>query len=140
MSADNAQLEEERRLCYVGMTRAKLRLYLTHANSRALFSGRQYNPPSRFISELPENIITRLPVSAAKAARFLAKPAAKANAAAQEPEQTYSVGDNVVHPKFGKGKILVAKAAGNDTLLQVQFVTAGVKYLMAAYANLTIEQ
>ena len=133
------ELEEERRLCYVGITRAKEMLYITHAATRTLFGATTHNRVSRFVEELPgdlteyksqtdENKITELTFSANVS---LAKPSVK------KPAISFAAGNTVMHKKFGKGIVLKAIEVGNDYHLEVAFDSVGTKHLMAAYANLT---
>lgn len=145
---DNEEIEEERRLCYVGITRAKSKLFITRAKSRTLFCRTTYNPPSRFLSEIPDNLIEtymekpaqayyssgtdtshNLSQTATKSALFSnAKPAATDKAALD-----YKAGDKVSHRKFGVGTIISAQSMGKDMLLQISF-PEGEKKLLAAYA------
>jgi DNA helicase-2/ATP-dependent DNA helicase PcrA len=133
------ELEEERRLCYVGITRAKEMLSITHAATRTLFGATTHNRVSRFVEELPgdlteyksqtdENKITELTFSANVS---LAKPSVK------KPAISFAAGNTVMHKKFGKGIVLKAIEVGNDYHLEVAFDSVGTKHLMAAYANLT---
>lgn len=141
------ELEEERRLAYVGITRAKKKLYMTYAKVRMMFGSTVYNRPSRFVEEIPEEYrelvgqaaqparprIDKRPMvqaPAATGARFGYVPPAKSTA-------TFSKGDVVTHNTFGKGLVLNVKPMGGDLLLEVAFDTYGTKKLMANYANLT---
>jgi DNA helicase-2/ATP-dependent DNA helicase PcrA len=125
-----AELEEERRLCYVGMTRAKKRLYLTSAEERLIFGENWYNGPSRFLEEIPEELM-----KADLAAKE--KEMIKIDAPAEEIEYNFNVGDTINHPKFGTGEITGLSGKGNELIIQVDFVSAGEKLLMAKYAPLT---
>jgi DNA helicase-2/ATP-dependent DNA helicase PcrA len=129
-------LEEERRLMYVAVTRARRRLYLSHAQSRMLHGQIRYNIPSRFLDEIPENLLKRLntrPVAKYQAAystqEFAATPRATANNA------PWKVGQGVRHAKFGAGVIL-AYEGGADARVQVNFRDAGTKWLALEYAKL----
>jgi len=149
-------LEEERRLAYVALTRAKERLYLIHARERMLYGRTQYNQPSRFIKELPEEVVEsdllkkQQQAEAAKAAgesprqkknpiskEFLkqADTAAALTRTARSME-SFEVGDRVKHASFGQGEILSATLMGADILYEIAFDTAGTKKLMATYARL----
>src|SRR5207244_9904231 len=100
---DAAELEEERRLAYVGITRARKRLYLTHAWSRSLFGGSNYNPPSRFLSEIPPHLVHSMegePVSGRDGAASGREPVAIA------------AGDTVVHDRWGEGVVVSISGAG----------------------------
>jgi DNA helicase-2/ATP-dependent DNA helicase PcrA len=114
-------LEEERRLCYVGMTRAKEKLYLTHALSRKVYGSSSYNPPSSFIEEIPEELFSS------------EKTDSKENDCNQSE---YVVGDQVEHPEWGVGKIVSTKESKGDIQLAVAFPDKGVKKLLLAYAPL----
>lgn len=145
--SDEAEIEEERRLCYVGITRAKERLFLTRAQSRTLFGSTKYNLPSRFLEEIPaelldckeerakivsdiEHIGGARPVGFGKSG-FLAQKDEVKKAAA--PKVQFAPGDQVKHRKFGIGTIVSAQPMGADTLLRIAF-EEGEKKLLAAYA------
>jgi DNA helicase-2/ATP-dependent DNA helicase PcrA len=125
-----AELEEERRLCYVGMTRAKKRLYLTSAEERLIFGENWYNGPSRFLEEIPEELIRA--DAAAKE-----KDVIDIGAPAEEIEYNFNVGDAINHPKFGRGEITGVSGKGSELIIQVDFEDSGEKMLMARYAPLT---
>ena len=141
MSSD--ELEEERRLCYVGITRAKQILHISHAFSRSLYGSTSYNQPSRFLAEIPSELIdgqftVNTPV---RNSVFTKAPAQHSSVnLSNQPKAAakcdFSAGDRVKHFKFGEGTILKATAVGNDVHLEVMFDTAGTKNLMAAYAKL----
>jgi DNA helicase-2/ATP-dependent DNA helicase PcrA len=147
------ELEEERRLCYVGITRAQERLYLTHAWCRSLFGSTQYNPPSRFLAEIPGELVnvtgeTRV-IGAGRDARDVIVEAAMRSGERTprtSPARTeirgadhlgLRVGDDVVHPKFGEGVVLAIKGQGDKAEAQVRFPDAGEKWLLLAWAPLT---
>ena len=138
----NEELEEERRLCYVGITRAKQILHISHAFSRSLYGSTSYNQPSRFLAEIPSELIDgQLVASTPKANNIFTKPAqhSSVNLSSQPkaaPKCDFAAGDRVSHFRFGEGTILKATAVGNDVHLEVMFDTAGTKNLMAAYARL----
>lgn len=118
---DLSELEEERRLCYVGITRAKERLYLTHAWSRSLWGGTSYQMQSRFLREIPETLV---------------QPVEEVEAKIPIPQQvvaTFAVGDEVVHKKFGRGRVVAVKSSDQVTVL---FPTEGEKTLLVSYAPL----
>ena len=123
---DTAELEEERRLAYVGITRARRRLYLTHAWSRSLFGASSYNPPSRFLAEIPADLVEEVEGERAEAA-------IQATAA---PIPEVSPGDTVMHDRFGEGVVLSVSGRGQDTELVVVFQDEGEKRLLLAYAPL----
>jgi DNA helicase II / ATP-dependent DNA helicase PcrA len=127
-------VEEERRLCYVGITRAQRALYLTHARSRSLFGGRDWNMPSRFIDEIPVEFTDRdedAPTGTAAAATW------GGGAAAPEPAgagASFALGEDVVHANFGEGVITGVEPGG---LVVVRFAADGSeRKLMADYAPL----
>jgi len=141
---DPDELEEERRLCYVAMTRARERLYLCSAWSRTLFGGQSANPPSRFLKEIPAELIEdraadRGGPSRRAMARAGGRPGGLANRApldAADDGAELAVGDRVLHPSFGPGKILeLSGRAGAEEVL-VRFDEYGTKRLVLAYAPL----
>jgi DNA helicase-2/ATP-dependent DNA helicase PcrA len=132
--ADLASLEEERRLCYVGATRAMRQLYLTYAEQRRLYGVDQYGQPSRFIHELPpeliEEIRPRLKVS---------RPVFVKRAQLEEPAgHAMKMGSRVRHSKFGDGVVLNFEGNGPQARIQVNFERQGTKWLMLSYANLEV--
>jgi DNA helicase-2/ATP-dependent DNA helicase PcrA len=139
-------LEEERRLMYVALTRARRRLYLSFAQSRMLHGQTRYNIPSRFLQEIPAALVKRVGAFAVKEQRPPAYASAQLVAAApaapfqlrKSLEGTgWQVGQNVHHPKFGAGVIVGAEGRGTDARVQVNFRQAGVKWLALEYAKLT---
>ncbi len=132
--SDSDGLEEERRLMYVAITRARRRLYLTHAQSRMLHGQIRYGLPSRFLSELPDNLL--LPLNNRRAA-WVAEPAAASSYASNQGAGGFSVGQSVTHPKFGAGVILNFEGRGSDARVQVKFREAGTKWLAMDYAKLS---
>ena len=127
-------LEEERRLCYVGITRAKQLLYLTSAASRSLYGEARTSFPSRFLREIPAD----LTVSAARAEPQNIRPP-QAAAAVRRESQSYSEGERVSHPKWGLGVVVSVKGAGDNAILSVAFPGLGIKQLAVAYAVLKKE-
>lgn len=147
------ELNEERRLAYVGITRAKEKLVITKTNSRMLFGSTTHNNTSRFINEISDELIdftggtknysefqnqshdSKINVSSTKTTfgrntfSGYTKPAVKANI-------TYSVGDSVLHKVFGKGLIVKADKMGNDTMLEIAFDKSGTKRLMANFCKM----
>ncbi len=147
------ELEEERRLAYVAITRAKQNLYIVNAETRLLFGCTTRNKPSRFTCEIPEELVektenkrivqkmfndikllnSRQPVkstmfASARTFNHIEKPEYKVN--------SFVAGDVVMHKVFGKGSVLVVKPMGNDMLLEINFDKIGIKKLMANYAKL----
>jgi DNA helicase II / ATP-dependent DNA helicase PcrA len=130
--ADLAGLEEERRLAYVGMTRAMRRLYITYAEQRRLYGIDTYGQPSRFIGELPaelvEEVRPRLQVS---------RPVfTKRSSLEEAPSNGMRMGSRVRHSKFGDGVVLNFEGNGPHARIQVNFERQGTKWLMLSYANL----
>jgi DNA helicase-2/ATP-dependent DNA helicase PcrA len=151
------ELFEERRLAYVGITRAKEKLYLTKARSRMLFGSTTHNSVSRFANEIPKNLIENTGEEAIRGAskepssfssnkvtvgkptvgvgfnplksQGFSKPALKSST-------NYAVGDRVLHKVFGKGMIVKAEKMGNDTMLEISFETKGTKTLMANFCKM----
>ena len=116
-----AGLEEERRLCYVGITRAMEQLYLVHANSRRTYGGTDYRLPSRFIEEIPPHLIQHVD-------RYnspFSQPAI--SYVEEEEENLYTVDQIVFHPSYGRGKVVKLKEYGQNTYVVVRFDRAGSK-------------
>ena len=138
-SEDAGKLEEERRLCYVGMTRAKRRLCLSYAESRRLYGGSdRYSTPSRFLRELPperiEEVRLRGTVSR-PVVRALPRRRAGSESVHEEPDGL-RLGQRVRHPKFGEGVVLTYEGRGAHARVQINFEAEGSKWLVVAYANL----
>jgi len=132
---DPDRLEEERRLCYVGMTRAMRQLFVTHAESRRLYGREDYPAPSRFLRELPAHLLEE--VRAAGVARRNPAPAAKlAGQPGAAAAGGFQLGQRVRHPKFGEGVVLNSEGSGTNARIQVNFQNAGAKWLVLAYARL----
>ncbi|MFC1237715.1 DNA helicase II [Vibrio sp. F74] len=137
MSAEEAgRLEEERRLCYVGMTRAKEKLFITYAEMRRLYGQDKYHKPSRFIKELPESCIEEVRMKAqvsrpATSGRF-SQTIVKENF----NETGFSLGQRVTHSKFGEGTIINFEGSGPQSRVQVAFNGEGIKWLVTQYAKL----
>ena len=132
---DVARLEEERRLCYVGMTRAMQQLYLTYAESRRLYGRESYPRPSRFLREIPAEFIQEVRMRAT-----ISRPvtAVKPKAISLQTAGSYMLGQDVSHAKFGEGVILQLEGTGAQERVQINFKQVGVKWLMVAYANLEV--
>jgi DNA helicase-2/ATP-dependent DNA helicase PcrA len=133
--ADLAGLEEERRLCYVGATRAMRRLYLTYAEQRRMYGVDTYGQPSRFLSELPADLIEEVrPRIQVSRPTFVARKATPAEA----PAPGMRMGARVRHSKFGDGVVLNFEGNGAHARVQVNFESQGMKWLMLSYANLEV--
>jgi len=126
------RLEEERRLCYVGMTRAMKQLYLTHAELRRLHGNEYYAPASRFLSEIPEELI--VPVRAQPRQMSPARPIN--TYVRDESSAPMRLGSRVRHEKFGEGVVLNYEGDGSHARVQVNFEEVGYKWLVLAYAKL----
>ena len=134
---DVGRLEEERRLCYVGMTRAMQHLYLTYAESRRLYGRESYPRPSRFLREIPSELVQEVRVRAT--INYPVTPIQIKNSSLQVTG-SYKLGQRISHAKFGEGVVLQIEGSGAQERVQINFKTAGVKWLMLAYANLEVLQ
>jgi DNA helicase-2/ATP-dependent DNA helicase PcrA len=135
MSLDEGgRLEEERRLAYVGVTRAMKKLTLTYAETRRLYGKEVYHRPSRFVGELPENCVEevrlRASVTRQVSHRSMGTPVLSNN------DSGFTLGQRVRHPKFGEGTIVNLEGSGEHSRLQIAFPGEGIKWLVAAYARL----
>ena len=126
-----AELEEERRLCYVGITRAMEQLYLSHARSRRTFRETEYRLQSRFISEIPEHLIKHV-----DRYRSPFRQSGGLYEVVSEDTVDYYVDQIVLHPKFGRGKITKVSEAGQDVYVTVRFSRAGTKQFAASVTPL----
>jgi len=132
-SQDEAgRLEEERRLCYVGITRARRRLVITRAESRRLFGEEKYNAPSRFLREIPPALIHEIRLASAR----ISRPLGAATPFPLAQPQAFRLGARVRHPTFGEGVVLQCEGGGGNARVQVNFADAGAKWLIAQYARL----
>lgn len=145
-SFSDADIEEERRLAYVAVTRAKKRLFITHTSCRMLFGSTTRNPDSRFLKETPEEYCVieepqtaPVVVGLGYGSGFTAKsklPTIKTDK--KTPSGTYRAGQRIKHKTFGEGLIISAVDMANDTLLEIAFDTVGTKKLMANYSPLEL--
>ncbi|MCX9539184.1 DNA helicase II [Vibrio cholerae] len=137
MSAEEAgRLEEERRLCYVGMTRAMQKLYITYAEMRRLYGQDKYHKPSRFIRELPEGCLDEVRMKAQ-----VSRPTSTGRFSQTVVKESFNgtgfnLGSRVRHPKFGEGTIINFEGSGPQSRVQVAFNGEGIKWLVTAYARL----
>ncbi|WP_407331863.1 DNA helicase II [Enterovibrio sp. 27052020O] len=138
MSSEEAgRLEEERRLCYVGMTRAMKKLFITHAEMRRVYGKDMFHKASRFIRELPEECLEEVRMRAK-----VSRPAAASGRFSQTQTQQnfnqtgFTLGQRVQHPKFGEGTIINFEGSGNQSRVQVAFNGEGIKWLVTQYAKL----
>ena len=153
---DENEVEEERRLCYVGITRAKKRLTLSCASSRTVYGSSQYSKPSRFIGEIPEEFLNR--TAERKRESFSSSSSSFGTSLRSNREMfndifnkkafdvrsnpvniDFSPGDIVSHRKFGKGMVLSVTPDGGDVRIEIAFDSVGTKALMGSFAKLTKE-
>ncbi|MFZ9096933.1 MAG: UvrD-helicase domain-containing protein [Methylophilaceae bacterium] len=128
-------LEEERRLMYVAVTRARENLYLTYAQSRLMYGQTHYNLSSRFLDEIPENLIKKINIA------IESKPQLRQQSIGftkNEPNSNFpfTIGSQVVHKKFGQGTVISYEGSINDLRIQIQFEIAGTKWLALEFAKL----
>lgn len=129
-----SRLEEERRLCYVGMTRAMQKLVMSYAEIRRQYGREEYHRPSRFLKEIPADYVDEVrPKSTFKAP---VKPSP--SFASESTDCGFQLGQIVRHEKFGQGVVLAMEGSGAHTRVQVNFDEHGSKWLVLAYANLTV--
>lgn len=148
---EEAEMEEERRLAYVGITRAEEELFITNAQMRTLFGRTNMNPPSRFIGEIPADLIDGLeprksPLQSQSASPFAARQAAAVRKPVLRPmtnstggeEHGWKVGDKAVHGKWGTGTVVSVKGEGEGIELDIAFPKpVGIKRLLAKFAPIT---
>jgi DNA helicase-2/ATP-dependent DNA helicase PcrA len=135
---DEQGIEEERRLCYVGMTRAMERLTLTSAAERVRFGQRDYQIPSRFLKEIPEDV-----VESHRGERGGRRPRREPRSGldysySQQDASEIAPGLRVRHPVFGAGKVLAVAGNGANQKLRIHFERAGVKTVLVRFANLEL--
>ncbi len=151
-SNDNDELEEERRLAYVAITRAKKKLIITRAHQRMLYGQTRYNPQSRFVDEIPEALLDAETVSYAPKTqkqrswdfaeqkkpdyRAVSARPTDMNPKPQKATEMFAPGDIVAHRTFGRGEIISAKNMGGDIMYEIIFDNVGTKKLMASFAKL----
>ena len=129
------RLEEERRLAYVGMTRARKMLCLCYAEVRRMHGQENYCRPSRFIDEMPAELIEEVRPSIGASRPY--RPARPTGGLSMEsPSAPFKLGQHVLHPKFGEGTVLAFEGSGDNVRVHVNFLDAGAKWLVLAYANL----
>ena len=135
---DEGRLEEERRLAYVGITRAREKLFVSHAESRRMHGTEMLARPSRFLGEMPAELIDEVRPRVHVTRPLYAGPTRYTGSPALEEDAPVKLGQRVSHPTFGEGVVTSAEGNGAHTRLQVNFEDAGSKWLVAAYANLTV--
>ncbi|MBS0286457.1 MAG: DNA helicase II [Proteobacteria bacterium] len=129
---DKALLEEERRLCYVGLTRAMRKLYLTYAEKRAFAGLSGVNRPSRFIDEIPSQLIEAMNMNA----KIMMPQTSSPKRIALNDDLPFRLGQRVLHQRFGEGVIISGDGSGETARVQVNFANEGRKWLVLAYAKL----
>jgi DNA helicase-2/ATP-dependent DNA helicase PcrA len=128
----SGRLEEERRLCYVGVTRAREQLYMSYAEVRRMYGSETHSRPSRFLDEIPDEFMEEIrPRMGIKTSYVSARPKS-----APPSEWPFRLGQGVMHRKFGEGTVVNFEGAGEHARVQVNFHHAGAKWLVLAYANL----
>jgi len=131
------RLEEERRLCYVGITRAREQLYLTYAEVRRMFGSESHNRPSRFLDEIPDEFMEEIrPRMGTRSTYVSARPIPARPISGHQNEYPFRLGQSVVHRKFGEGTVVNFEGAGEHARVHVNFHYVGAKWLVLAYANL----
>lgn len=140
MSMDEpGRVEEERRLCYVGITRAREHLMLCYAESRRHYGNENYNPPSRFINEIPADLMVEVrPRTRVTQTVQRPEPMPKVKRRIDDGANGIRVGQRVTHKKFGEGVVLDQEGNGNSARVQVKFEGSGSKWLVLSYANLIV--
>ena len=133
MSIEEDNLEEERRLCYVGITRARQKLYMAHAQMRRQYGSENYCMPSRFLSEIPKDVVEEIGFNP-KNFFNRSKIQDKKNAY----KENSIMGKRVLHKKFGEGIVISSEGSDSNTRVQVSFDEVGIKWLILAVANLEI--
>ncbi len=144
------EIEEERRLAYVAITRAKKKLYILNVRERMMFAKTRYNPPSRFVEEIPEKYVNNENETSREASLYapsrtkykpelsseLTSPVRTASPLKRQPTEVFAQGERVTHATFGDGTVLSVKKMGADTLYEIAFDNVGTKKLMATFAKL----
>lgn len=133
---ESGRLEEERRLCYVGMTRAMEKLYICYAESRRIYGREMFHKPSRFIREMPAECLEEI-----RLRTQVSRPTQYGRFSQNEVQQSFDasgikLGQRVLHPKFGEGVVLNFEGVGQQSRVQIQFDDVGAKWLVTAYARL----
>ena len=133
---DPDRLEEERRLAYVGITRAMTKLVLTYAETRRIHGKESFNSVSRFVKEIPDDCLqeVRLKSTVARPGNFNAAPGSRFS---DDPSESgFSLGQRVLHPIFGEGVIMHCEGTGPNSRIQINFDDVGNKWLVMQYAKL----
>ncbi|WP_440054456.1 DNA helicase II [Pseudoalteromonas sp. T1lg65] len=133
---ESGRLEEERRLCYVGMTRAMEKLYICHAESRRLYGQEKHHSPSRFLRELPEDCTEEIRIKTQVSRPMNSGRFSASITHAAFEDSGFNLGQRVLHAKFGAGTVLNYEGSGAQSRIQVNFDDVGSKWLVTAYARL----
>jgi DNA helicase-2/ATP-dependent DNA helicase PcrA len=129
---EESQMEEERRLCYVAITRARQQLYMTYAGQRMIFGNIMDGIPSRFLDEIPQELLEGVGQAVeGKDSIAVTKTHDQSDA---DAKASYKLGEKIKHPRFGVGTIVEVKGSGEDIELKVAFPKGGVKQLLVKYA------
>jgi DNA helicase-2/ATP-dependent DNA helicase PcrA len=131
---DPAAIEEERRLCYVGVTRAKERLFVLCAGERMLYGQTSHNYPSRFVEEMGLKELLRRPNEPVRVTGGVSAPARRASGSVTKPTLTIHKGDTITHKRFGRGVVLTVTPMGSDAMLEIAFEEGGTRKLMQNFA------
>ncbi len=139
---DPEAMAEERRLMYVGMTRARKLLYLVYSFARTMWGDQMLNTPSRYLSDIPASLVSMAPGQSFAVHRLRAETtwmsgSPRVERAAEDEAIAFKTGQRVYHPKFGEGIVVECKSSGTDQEISIAFREAGMKRLLASYANLT---
>ena len=131
---ETGRLEEERRLCYVGMTRARQQLYFTYAESRRLYGRESYPRASRFLREIPGEKLQEVRIRSS-----ISRPVTTSydSSLGTNGSSGFKLGQRVQHAKFGEGTVLQNEGDGSQARIQINFEAVGTKWLMLSYAKLT---
>ena len=128
---DPGGLEEERRLCYVAITRSMKDLYISYANQRLVHGTTNYSQPSRFLFEIPEQLIDEISNQG-----VLSRSKNKYNSRPKKSKAASLLGQRIAHPVFGEGVVIAIEGDGDNTRAQINFETEGTKWVVLSYANL----
>ncbi|HFC92794.1 MAG TPA: DNA helicase II, partial [Leucothrix mucor] len=132
------KLEEERRLCYVGITRAEKQLVISYTEQRRLYGNMSYNLPSRFLDEIPDSVTHEIRPKTNIWQSNYSKPKPKLKSAGKFNETGINIGQSVKHAKFGEGVVIDVEGTGDHARVQVNFESEGSKWLVLNYANLQV--
>jgi DNA helicase-2/ATP-dependent DNA helicase PcrA len=137
---ESGKLEEERRLCYVGITRAEQQLVISYTEQRRLYGNMSYNLPSRFLDEIPKTVVHEIrPKTNAWQRNYHHRPKKEKRIPITNLNETgINIGQQVQHRKFGKGIVTGVEGAGDHARAQVNFASVGSKWLVLSYANLQV--